>query len=127
MLESTGWYEIDRSLVGVAITGRKSGCSYIDSKCVTSYDQKTKIAKVVNQLDFCSHIGQYYHCNDRFTGGGYCGLKGEPKVSEFHVIESNHDYFNGIAMKGGIENCPIIISSNQCWDVSRRIKSNQYF
>jgi hypothetical protein len=85
------------------------------------------MAKVVNQLDFCSDIGKYHHCNDRFTGGGYCGVKGEPRVSEIHIIESNHDYFNGIAMKGGVENCPIIISGNECWDVSRRIKSDQYF
>lgn len=44
LLEETGWYRVNRKMVGRAITGYKAGCEFIDEKCVKSYDASTKVA-----------------------------------------------------------------------------------
>jgi len=53
LLEETGWYRVNRKMVGKAITGYKAGCEYLEEKCVKSYDSSTKTAEVVNEDDFC--------------------------------------------------------------------------
>lgn len=44
VLESTGWYEFDRDVIGISLAGRGSGCEYINQKCVKSYNAKTSKA-----------------------------------------------------------------------------------
>lgn len=54
VLEETHWYRVNRQYVGQSITGYKAGCDYINKKCVTSYDPPSRMADVVNHMDFCS-------------------------------------------------------------------------
>lgn len=121
LLEETHWYRINRKYVGRSLIGYKAGCSYINEKCVTSYDSSSRIAKVVNQMDFCSNIGVQNICNSRYTHGSYCGTT---SFSTWTGIDPAFDYFNGLMMTKGTsnsDNCPLKSpwSNQDCRDSSR--------
>ena len=117
LIEETYWYKVDRKHIGISLSGRKGGCEYINEKCVTSYDPKNHRAKVINELDFCSILGNSIECSNQFIGSGYCGTTDPEKQSQTE-IDSSIDYFRGVEMKSGsyIDNCPTIqiYSNHNC-------------